>query len=440
MNSTQFDLLAFEYLGKLTPFEPERTPRLEIAELKGDGIEPIGDLGEVQSFGISGRAANGKVNCEYKDVNGRLIGLNVSNYRHFADFLSEGLMLPHFEGKCNLDFLLENAFNWLIETYERKQTGQSLSSYLLDRIENETKPYTFYFRLAGIAIQTNIRIGTANIVYVSNEEVQRHIATACADMPDCEQLIANRYQSEMKGINVKIVVNSIYEIAKTRAIRQAELAVDVLKCFLVNYSYDKIHIIPELKHRSTSNRQREYWVFWSDFAPASPNIERLEGILPLRIDNDFITLAKHKGLSMFDAFIRNQHDDDLYLEIVENIKRFSEIVSTSSNHEKVQKAITLLESAILPRPGVGRGNGQKKLKNYVLPKLIESDLDLAKSTIGRCYNVRDAFLHNCQELPLDVQTLTVMMEIVRIFIIKLMFLHSQGKREFSDIGLFFDCM
>jgi hypothetical protein len=57
--------------------------------------------------------------------------------------------------------------------------------------------------------------------------------------------------------------------------------------------------------------------------------------------------------------------------------------------------------------------------------------------IGKSYRIRDAFVHNCQEMPLDEETLWVLLEIARIFILRVVFLHINGKREFEDVEKYF---
>ncbi len=403
--------------------------------LKGDGVEPIAQLDNVQDLTWTDfNPIDGKPTSKYKSIGGKTVGLATDEFHDFLNLLSRVSEMPEVVGKCDFDFLITNAFDWIIDVFTNKKAEKELIQYLLDKIDENTAAYTFYYRIEGMSIESEFSIGNTLVMFIDDNFIEKlpKLSEEDSGSPDKTK----EYYTDLKGINLRVIVNSTFDNSKNIALREAELAVDVLKCFLAGYSLHAYHAIPDLKHRNSNLRRHLYYAFESDNNPGTTQIQNIGGFIPLPIDNGFLENAEKRGLSTLSGFIAKHYNDELYYEIIGIIQRFAQIVSTYSNYEKITKIISLLEGAILQRSN-GRSFGETKIKKGVLPKLTNTQLELFQDVIGKAYRIRDAFIHNCQEKPIEEETLWVSLEIVRIFLINVISLHQNGKREFEDIGIYF---
>lgn len=433
MNSTNINVEAFSFVERLKTLDGEfRQPAPINKNLKGDGVKPIAHFEEVSNLRVDKfNPIDGKVVSKYKDLNGQMVGLDEETFIGFSELLTRVSQLDQFEGKCDFDFLIDSSFEWLIEVYFNKVASKDLIPYLLDKIGEETKEYIFYYKIEGLSIENEFDIGNSKIVYISEQKIEELIAVS-------EQKLSNLdYYKNLKGINLRVAITSTYGNSKNLALRDGALSVDVLKCFLARYSLEKFHTIPDLTFRRSNVKNHTYYIFTNESNNGEVQFQNIGGFIPLPLDNKFLENANRYGFEYFSNFIKHRHHDDLYLEIIAMIQRLAQIVSTFNNHEKIAKIISLLEGAILSRSIGGRGFGERKIKTSVLPKLTTSYLDVFQKVAGKAYRIRDAFVHNCQELPMEEKTILVMFEITRMFIIEIIKLHQSGKKQFEDIERYF---
>jgi len=430
---------AFRFVGNLVPFkgQPE-TVTEENKNLRGDGTEMILDLGEIDNFEINPISPiDGKLNSKYRSVKGRIIGIDENGFIEFAAMIENIQQLPAFFAKCDFNFLVQNTFDWIIDIYINGRAPIMLIDYLREKIENESKEHTLYFRIDGIQMEDDFAIGNCQITFISDQSIEGFINSYLQKKEAVNiDEIRTGYQI-MKGVNIKASITSTSDNAKNICLREAELSMDVLKCFLGGYSLNQYYAIPDLEHRKNGAARLSYWVFASEVVPSAPDFKNLGGFIALPIDNAFIAEAKKRGIEIFSNFIKKKFTDSLYSEITDAIQRFAKIISTSNNYEKVVKAISLLEGCILERSNKSNGNGEGKIKKYVLPKLTTNQIQIFEKSIRKAYHVRNLYVHNSTEIPLNEQDLWVLLEIVRLFIIKLINLHESGKRQFETIQDFF---
>ena len=76
-------------------------------------------------------------------------------------------------------------------------------------------------------------------------------------------------------------------------------------------------------------------------------------------------------------------------------------------------------------------------RNNVLPKLISNFNDEVASQINKIYNIRDKYIHNRIEIPIDVDSLLMFKDIARIFILKLINLNNSNYESLEDVQNYF---
>lgn len=156
-----------------------------------------------------------------------------------------------------------------------------------------------------------------------------------------------------------------------------------------------------------------------DLSSLSTQIRNHGALAPIRLTNQKLKELDSRGLSIFTSFFQYPKHNQLYDEIIGLIHQLGNIISTPDNYEKVVKAISLIESILVPKDG-GKAMGQTRLK-LVISKLVTNQNEqkvLVKIT-HVLYNIRDRYLHNYRKLPIDITHLMFFLNFERVFILKL---------------------
>ena len=433
----EMDIAAFGFIQHVKPYSDPGYQFNSTPNLKGEGTGEAIDLGEVNIIGLAVRNPNtGDVQARYKRVNDKYAGLESTAFIEFQELLSNIASHKAFSQRCDYAFIEENGFEWLMDLFASQTAKCSLTVLLLDKITDETKPYRFFFRMSGFAIQDDILIGKAVISardkLDAKEYWQRMVEASGKNVDNVEGY------TDFEGVTISVEITSTYERAKTTALREAELAVAILKCFCVEYSLNQEYAIPYLGHKDTNYSLLKYWWLTRD-KPFKPllNWHNRAGLVPIQIDNNFVDRANQLGLLDYSHFIAKSYHDELSLEIIVCLERFADIASTYSHHEKIVKMIALLEGPITARPSTGKNRGESRIKDSVIPKLTSQRIDLFQSAIRYGYGIRNAYVHNNQLLRTEFSKTLLLIEIARAFIQKLVQVHGSGKRSFEDIAIFF---
>lgn len=430
------DLVAYDFVERVSGMRrPTNAYSKPTSELRGAGTNVIGSLGEVSDFVLCqfDPVSGDKVNY-FKTIGGKAMGLDESDYGAFSEVVQELMETEQFIGRSDFSFLMECACEWLLGVFQHGYSKTDLTVHLLNRIEEDTRSYTFSFRMDGLQIDKDFLIGHTRFSVIDETQAKDYcggIKTDVGNPVDDDLWKSFAHQFAVVG------VRSTFERAKQVGLREAELSVDVLKCFCYLHSLNPLHILPDLAHRNGGVRHLNYWFYPEDnFHSPGIKMELRSGIVPVQLDERFLDHACKLGLNVVSDFITHQYSDPLYTEIIDTIKRFSDVVSTGGNHEMIVKIISLLEGPLSPRPHTGSNKGERITK-MAAHKLNEREAENFETAISHGYRVRNAFVHNCQQIPIDRRHLQMLLEIVRIFLLRLMELHRKGKRSFEDIELYF---
>jgi hypothetical protein len=124
--------------------------------------------------------------------------------------------------------------------------------------------------------------------------------------------------------------------------------------------------------------------------------------------------------------------------IYDSIHLLSTIVSTSNNYEKVVKAISFIENIIVPKNAGGKAKGITRAKKLITQITSnEKDIQSITTAVSKAYNIRDKYLHNYIQLPLERETLFYLIEFERAVILKLIRL-SKTRTIITEVHRFFN--
>lgn len=427
--TNEIDLEAFDFVDKLTfhkiPKVKEKKKHPEV-ELKGLG--KIIELGEVSNLGFEEFDEETYITKrKFKDVDGKLVGLETKEYSEFKELISKIFAFPFFSIRSDLKTLLEESFKWLLEIYQSKKANTSLTSFLLSKIDSLTVEYYFYFQVKALAIENPIKIGNTELMFFSEKEITKHYARFKESRPEkTMEQFKEVYKDHFESINVFVKVKGVLNRATEIAYREAEIAVDTLKCFCTYYSTEKPVQIFELDYRFKQNGAANYlYMPNGDIKESTLQISNFGGAVPVQLTAKFMKLAETKSFSKFSEFIKNKKQTELYFLTIDLIKQLSAIISTHNNYEKTVKAISLFESICVPKKST-QAKGENYMKKKVIPKLFSiHDSNTLIKLLRQHYEIRNKYLHNYIHLPLNRKDLSIFLEYQRFFILKLIELNNR---------------
>jgi hypothetical protein len=435
----EINVKIFQFVQRLKPFSTPNPPNPSLPKMKGG--EPIIDLGPVQNFSvITTDPIDQTYTSKYVDIDGQMLGLNQEDFKELKNLLVPLLDIAPYDKFADIQFLIQNTFDWIVTVGRQRRAETEVCNYLVDRLNSSINKYTYYFRVRSILIEEPFSIGNGYIGVFSEEEIQHRYLTFLKAKPDTSiDEFRKLFDSHFKGVHVRITVRGISAKSETVAKRKAELIIDIIKCFCSKWSIQRNYDLLDLDFRQNA---RGYGNFMcvpnDDFSQTTLLLRNSERVLPVEITKSSLKEFEKLGLKEFSYFLDKDHSNEVSDLIIDSIRLLSQAMSTINPYEKVVRIISFIENIVIRKNNEGRAKGHTKVK-IVISKIIsnQSDLDRIKKAFGIAYNVRDKYLHNYMELPLDIDTVFYILEFSRAVILKLIRL--SGKRTMlNEIYDFFE--
>lgn len=433
MNDVNADIYTF--INKLRPYIELNLKRKKV-DMIGAVPKPIITLDNVINLQMHNIDPDTglKVNF-YKDVNGKQIGLDISDYKDFSFLISQLLKEPFWNSNCDLEYLCEKSFDWLIDVYKTNKAETNLTTYLTNEILNDINEYHFFLKVNFLAIESPLKIGNVLITKYTEEEIQSYYKEYSEVDPITFDMFNELFGDIFDSIVAHVKVKALTNRAETIALKEVELAIDVLKCFSAPFCIDDYQKIFDVDYRINTPNSANYLVLRSgDFKKPQLRLTNTKRLKPTEITNDFIEKSWKHGMKTYSDFIAdfsemilNNKSNELYNSIIELVKQLSDIVSTDDIHLKVVKSITLLEGFLIPNRN-GKGRGQSIVKSII--PFINNNPSYVESTtkcINVNYAIRDKYLHNYIKLTVSKSELIKLIAFEIEFIENLMHLNKTMK-------------
>jgi hypothetical protein len=430
----------FKFVEKVEQREP--TPN-DAPDKKVDlkGNEPIIDLGEVQNFCMEQfDEFDYSIIAKFKGMDGKMIGLNKENFIEFKTLVSSLLFEEPFSTLCDLEFLIDKSFNWLIDVYVKKKAELSLSAYLLDQVNEFAIDHHLFFKITPLSIEEHFDIGNVKITFFKEEQILQYYQDFLINKPETSlEEFKEIYKHNFDGINAHIKIKGVLTKAEEIAKRKVELAIDVLKCFCIEYAVDRLVQVFDLDYKLQSAGRATFLDLPNgEIKKSTLQIRNYGGIAPIDLSLERIKNLEIKGLQTFSSFIKHSKDNELYDEITIFITQLASIAAAQDNYEKVVKAISLAESILVSKSGSGKAKGLTKIKK-VIPLIINDlgEQELLVNCFVKHYEIRDKYLHHYIRLPLDKSQLIYLLKFERLLILNLIELNKTFE-TINQIHEYFD--
>jgi hypothetical protein len=415
------DTSIFQFVPRLKEHKAPISEDTAIPMLKGS--ERIIDLGPVSNLAYTTiNPDDHSLTSKYIDVNGTMIGLNDEDFRDLKGLLEPLLEQTIFGRYADIGFLVENTFDWIIEVYRLQKATMNLIPFLSERLDAVLKDYHFYFRIRPVEIEEKLVIGEGEIGYFRSEMIEEYYRNFVQVKPGTTfQAFQKLYGDHFTGIHVHLKIKGVPERAEALARRKAEQIVDVLKCFCVDYGIQDYYQVFDLDYRLPANGAASILRLADGKIEKSEMLFRnVDRMVPIQLTKLEVEKFNVRGLSEFSNFLVHIEMNELSELILNSIHLLSTIISTPNPYEKVVKAISFIENIVIPKDAQGKAKGLTRVKK-IIPQITSNQIDIDRITgaIFRAYTIRDKYLHNYVQLPLEKETLFYLMEFERAVVLKL---------------------
>lgn len=398
--NNNFDAIAFKFVQLL-----EERPLIQAGSPPNEnliGTDPIYDLGEVEDLKILKTEPYGSNVSAFHAVDKNYVGLSEVNYEKFKQFITQIQDIPIFSTKTSFSFIETKSFDWLIDVYKSKKAEKGLIDHLLDRIEEEYKEYTFYFKINPFAIEVPFSIGNAEITFFDEsflDRERRKFTDSGKTIEEFDSLFKDFKNTVLMKVRAKGVESRAQEIA----FYEAEIAADILKCLLHEFSVYGQYKLPDIDHRVV---KRENSVFIYNYP--SDKFSFIFSVLfkgdriPIEVDKVKFNEQYSRAVEKFSHFLKHSKEDEFYYTIINSIRSFSDITSTNNRYDRVVKIISFFEAIVIDA-GTKKGKGETKIKNDVIPKILKTaaEVKLGIELTSYFYRIRDAYIHHRIEKLID---------------------------------------
>lgn len=437
MTANEINIEAYKLID-LISVEPIRKSNESPDDFKDiAGVSEILEIDEVENFVES-------ITDPYGFTVGRLIhhdnkrvGIKPDNYKLLRDLSVEILKLDNHSTYSDLDFIEQSFFNWIIDIYKTKRAKSDLISYIKECISSETFDYKFYFKIEALGIKKSFSVGIVEITYFDKESIENEYQLLNEKHNLSRKDFDDSYKEYFESVIASIKIRGVRKKAEKEAKREIHLSLNALKCLLIQESIQRHIQIFDVDFNYHNAAFSKFLARNCDSDTGlNINLSRKFGAAPIIIKEKQLYNYKKLGLNKFSEFLENKKNTELYRITEDSINHFGDMISTRDLYERTVKLISFFEGIVVPKSN-NKAKGQGYLKKNVLSKLPYKDIEFLKPIITRYYNIRDKYLHNRIELPIDLNELFEIQKMGLVFLL-MMVDFNKIKNELDDFLLFFD--
>lgn len=419
------DAQAFEFVKRVTKRPQEPKARGPQKEMKGLGQIMDIPMPENYSIGETDPLDHQQVS-RFEQVNDGDYGLAEPVYGQFNEVVIGLLAYEPFSTWCDSEFVTNYAFKWLMQTFRQQRAESTLTNYLLDVLEKESKEHEFYFRVLPLQIEEPFGIGDVEVMFFTNDEVTKWTDPIAKHRPVSENELAS-LKEKFSGVFARVKAKGVSNRALESATRQAGLAIDALKCLFTNEAVADYFLFFDLETRFRPPSIGDVFSLREEPFECVLHLRGTHNRVPLSITRKVLSTGESKGLRMIGRFLTQSPDTELAIEINRCLADFAAILSTPDHYEKIIMSIRLMESVVLPRDAGGKSKGETRVRNVLVPSIIDVPDQKEKilKALRNIYEIRDRYLHNAQRLPTNREHIFYALEFQRLMILTLIAMHPQ---------------
>lgn len=374
----------------------------------------------------------------YKTIEGKRFGFDDSIYPQFLKFTTHLSSLPIFSNQASEEFILDETFNWVIDSFRANRIYLQLIPYLQNRIEKETEIRTYHFPVLNLLIEEPFQIGKTNFQYFTKQffdEYWNQLKKIKEKKEDFDKLFSKYCGKVFISCKAKAEPKKSEELAYAEAC----LAMDVFRLFSSAVVIPTKILKVDLERRININ-------FNSDYLTESFNKERrislnmLANNEPYYFNKGLYNLVADNGLTLFSDFIKTPKTDELYNLIIQSISFYSFALSIPDLHLRISQLIMIIEGLLLEAGWVNKMQEKTKSRfcNLMFPKNSQ-EYTMLNSVMMSMYQVRNAITHKGSRLPIDKIKFRDL-QITLVNLLKKLIVFNQKMRNKNELIAYIDSL
>lgn len=368
----------------------------------------------------------------YKTIESKRYGFEDSVYPNFIKFTNLLSIQPCFKNIASNRFILDETFNWIVDSFRINRIQLELISHLQKRIEQETEIRTYHFPVMNLDIEEAFNIGNTKFQFFTKqyfEEYIRDLDTSPTDKVDYEKLFRKYYGRVLVSTEAKAEHRKSEEIA----FAEASLAMDVFRLLSPAVFIPTKIFKVDLEKRINLNFSSGY-LSESDKDGRKILMHFDANNDPYYFNKEICNLTYQNGLLLFSDFIKTPKQDDLYKLIINAISFYSFALSISDFHLRISQLIMIIEGLLLEE---GFVMGMEKKSRARICKLMfhqkSQDFLNLNATLRSIYQVRHQFTHKGNRIIIQNEKFQVLQIILVEFLKKLILLNQNLKTKIELI-------
>jgi len=337
----------------------------------------------------------------YKTISDIRYGFEDKIYPHFLKFSSDISKLPCFTLQASENFIIEESFNWIINSYVNKKIEFEYLTYLQKRIDEDTEFRTYHFPVLNLHIQESFKIGEVKFQFFTKEYFDAYWNPG-KNKKDTKEDFDNIFSKYYGKVFLTCSAKAETKKAEELAFAKASLAMDIFRLFTPAVIVPTKIFKVDLEKRININYSSDFLV--------ETNQEEKSIIFNMCANNDPFYFDKRieesvfsNGLSLFSQFISKQQNTELYKLIIHSISFYSLALSFSDFHLRISHIIMIIEGLLLEEGWIR--SMQKKTTNRICKLLFINDNEgslMLISVMNAMYEVRNEITHKGNKLPIDL--------------------------------------
>ncbi|ADQ80028.1 hypothetical protein Palpr_1889 [Paludibacter propionicigenes WB4] len=418
----KLNIEAFELIDLVT-YKPNEIP-MERPELSGSikerGFVDLSD--KLVGYGIERTTDHigNTISIFIHKENGSY-GFNEFDFHKFGTLVENLNSLESFNKKASLSFIEAETLKWVINVYNSKKAESSLYDCLMSSIDLQVKPYTFYFPILNLEIETSFKIGNVEFTFFTKE----YFDTLYKSLKEknktlTEKTFSNIYRKDFQGkVLAKVTVTGERNKAEEIAKDVAEISVDVLKLFSETaIAVAEKKTMFDLNHKLSYQLESNYLTHNQD-KEDSLSINSKYNNYPFTFTEKHYNSAKQLGLKTFSDFISKRQDCELNDIIIQSIHLFGFAISNWDLNLRCVNLITILESIFLKDDDEWKMEEKTKKRLANLLSNQQQEKERIKIIFSNIYQVRHKMIHKAKRLNIDFKELSEAQRIIVTAFIRL---------------------
>lgn len=389
--------------------------------------------GEVDDFKAFKTNEYGRIISAFKSSEIGKIGISEKNYPLLLQVIEESLELFEFSSKVDQEYIETKLFDWVIRSHIDQKMEREFLSYLQYQIDIDAREYTFYFKIIPLIIESPFSIGGVEITVIDTQKLTKSIEDFKREAAIDRDDLGVFFKDYEDNIIAKCTTYGVQERADFISKYKSRLAINALKIFHIRHSLDLSYQMFDLDFEGLNNSFSSY-LYETDEPGFTfmEKIQRVQGAQPITVSDEQLKKKYSDGLEELSHFLKNTKSGTLYQEITSGVNHLGNLLSNRNLYDRVVHLISFFERFLISKKS-GKAYGQTRIKKNILPRLFstKSKREELASIVNNFYRVRDRYLHNKVEFPIDIFELYEFQSLAVKFLIYLIRLNNKIS-DFED--------